>query len=56
MTTEAPLFERTQAPRTKGSGPGRFRSVVEKDFERGLRVILGLFDPRAAFDTSSPFL
>ena len=36
VITEVPLFDLTQAPRMSGSGPGLLRSVIEKDFERGL--------------------
>jgi len=56
VITEVPLFDRTHAPRTNGSGPGRFRSAVENDFDRSFTAVLGLLDSTAAFEISAPFL
>lgn len=53
---EVPLFERTHAPRTSGSGPGHLRSVDENDFARGLRTGLALFEPTVTVETSSSLL
>jgi hypothetical protein len=56
VITEVPLFDLTHAPRMSGSGPGLLRSVIEKDFERGLSTGLALFELAAPLELSSPFL
>jgi hypothetical protein len=49
--TEAPLFERTHAPRTSGLGPGLLRSTVENDFDRALLAGLA-FEIPTTLETS----
>ena len=56
VITDVPLFERIHAPRTRGSGPGLVRSVIENDFDRGLDAGLALLELTAPLRISPPLL